>query len=291
MMPDKIYQPARGRLAIIAGGGDFPLDIFHSALQQGFQPRFFALRGFASRNVRNQADTVMVDMLNPSGLIAALRAFAPEAVVLAGFVNRPNPSVLLSAFSALRHQDELKQVIGQGDDHLLTKVIRLIEDHGFPVIGVDQVAPDLLCPEGVLTNTTPDQGALLAIETGFQLLQQLSPFDCGQATVCQGQRVLAIEGPEGTDAMIKRTRPRFSLFSSSSNAPTAKVLIKTAKAGQTRRVDLPAVGPRTIENCRKAGISGLALGAGSVVLIDKQAMIKSANAAGLFIIGMGALHG
>ena len=80
--------------------------------------------------------------------------------------------------------------------------------------------------------------------------------------VCQGLRVLAVD----------ETTPR--------------ILVKTAKSSQDRRVDLPAVGSRTIENCVKAGFSGLALGAGSVVMIDRAAMIREADRAGLFIVGV-----
>lgn len=290
-MPDHLHRPVTGRLAILAGGGAFPMEVFEASRRLGFDPAFFALRGFADRSIWNHPSANPVDMLNPSELIAQLKLYNPVGVVLAGYVSRPNPSVLLSAFAALRHQDELKQVLGEGDDHVLSRVIRLLEDHGLKVLGVDAVAPDLLCPEGLLTTYAPDDHAFLAINTGLSLLDQLSPFDCGQATVCQGQRVLAIEGPEGTDAMIARTRSKRSFFRLSPRETAVKVLIKTAKRNQDRRADLPAIGPRTIQSCRKAGLSGIALGAGSVILIERKRMIAEANQAGLFIIGLKAARG
>ena len=285
MMPDSAPSVGR-RLAIIAGGGDFPFEVFQSSLRHGYQPRFFALRGFAGKQVRAEPGTQLVDMLHPSDLIARLRQFDPAGIVLAGHVSRPNPTLLMSAFSALRHQDELRQVFGEGDDHVLTRVIRLLEDHNLTVLGVDAVAPDLLCPPIVLTRKAPVDSEYRAIHNGFALLDALSPFDCGQAMVCQGQRVLAVEGLEGTDRMIKRTAPRRRWFRLIPDETTPRILVKTAKSSQDRRADLPAVGPRTIENCVKAGFSGLALGAGSVVMIDRAAMIREADRAGLFIVGV-----
>lgn len=285
MMPDSV-PPADRRLAIIAGGGDFPLEVYQASLRQGYQPRFFALRGFANSRVRAHHGTLTVDMLDPSVLIATLRQYAPAGVVLAGHVSRPTPSLLISAYSAMRHHDELRQIFAEGDDHVLTRVIRLLEDHGFAVLGIDKVAPDLLCPHGVLTQKEPSLSDWQAIHNGFALLETLSPFDCGQAMVCQGQRILAIEGPEGTDAMIKRVAPRFRFLRFASEETTSKILVKTAKLAQDRRVDLPAVGPRTIQICLNSGLAGLALGAGSVVMIDRPAMISEADRAGLFIIGV-----
>jgi DUF1009 family protein len=292
MMPD-ITPSADRRLAIIAGGGDFPFEVYQSSLLQGYQPCFFALRGFAGKQVRALHGTQLVDMLDPNDLIARLRAFAPSGIVLAGHVSRPDPILLLSAFSALRNQNELRQVLGEGDDHVLTRVIRLLEDHGFAVLGIDAVAPDLLCPQAVLTRKAPDEADIQAIGNGFALLDALSPFDCGQGMVCQGQRVLAVEGHEGTDRMIKRTAPPSRWFRFGPAETTPRILVKTAKLTQDRRADLPAVGPRTIRNCIKAGFSGLALGAGSVVMIDRAEMIRQADRAGLFIVGVsdGGIHG
>lgn len=291
MMPDNAPSVGR-RLAIIAGGGDFPLEVYQASLRQGYQPCFFALRGFASQQVRAQQGTQQVDMLNPVDLLGRLRVFAPDAVVLAGHVSRPDPIVLVSAFSALRNRDELRQVFGEGDDHVLTRVIRLLEEHGFAVLGIDAVAPDLLCPYAVLTRKSPDKLEIQAIENGFALLDAMSPFDCGQAMVCQGQRVLAVEGHEGTDRMIKRTAPSLRWFRFGAAETSSRILIKTAKLTQDRRADLPAVGPRTIRNCIKAGFSGLALGAGSVVLIDRAEMVREADRAGLYIAGFtGGTHG
>jgi len=291
MMPDRPLSAGR-RLAIIAGGGDFPFEVYQAGLRQGYQPCFFALRGFATQQVRAQQGTQRVDILNPGDLMARLRDFAPDGVVLAGHVSRPDPMLLVSAFSALRHRNELRQVFGEGDDHVLTRVIRLLEEHGFAVLGIDAVAPDLLCPQAVLTRKSPDKLEIQAIENGFALLDALSPFDCGQAMVCQGQRVLAVEGLEGTDRMIKRTAPALRWFRFGAAETSPRILVKTAKLAQDRRADLPAVGPRTIRNCIKAGFSGLALGAGSVVMIDRAEMVREADRAGLFIVGFaGGTHG
>lgn len=275
-------------LAIVAGGGVFPVEVARHARSNGFDPVFFALKGFASRTVSDEAKTVWVDLLKPHDVLAALKALRPAGVVLAGHVRRPGAHLMVSAFSQIKQSSELLALLAQGDDHLLRGALQALEQEGLTLLGIDEVAPGLLCPAGTLGSVLPQSDEIeRMIVTGFGLLRALSPFDCGQAAVLEGGRVLAIEGPEGTDRMLKRCRPRLHwLFPAK---PVAKrLLFKAAKQGQERRVDLPAVGPRTIDACAKAGIAGLALQAGSVVLIEREEMIRRADAQGLFITGVKA---
>ena len=103
------------------------------------------------------------------------------------------------------------------------------------------------------------------------MLAALSPYDLGQAVVVAGDRVLAVEGPEGTDRMLARARALGRRpFGFGRRRCRATVLVKAPKAGQDLRVDLPAVGPRTVRNAARAGCVGLALEAGGTLVIDRE---------------------
>jgi DUF1009 family protein len=67
------------------------------------------------------------------------------------------------------------------------------------------------------------------------------------------------------------------------------ILVKAAKPGQDRRVDLPAIGPRTIKTAKAAGLVGIAVLAGEVVLIHRRLLKQDADRAGLFILGVNPL--
>ena len=68
--------------------------------------------------------------------------------------------------------------------------------------------------------------------------------------------------------------------------PPGGVLVKAAKTGQDMRVDLAASGPRTIRNAAASGLSGVALGAGIALMIEREAMIAEADRLGLFLVGV-----
>jgi DUF1009 family protein len=91
-----------------------------------------------------------------------------------------------------------------GDDHLLTSISRLFEHEGFRLLGIKDVASDVLMPEGSVTRAVPDQDAEADIARGRDVLRALSPFDIGQATVVIDGHVVGIEDIEGTDGLLAR---------------------------------------------------------------------------------------
>lgn len=271
-------------VAILAGSGDLPLLVADRLTAAGRAHRILAFRGFAERALRGRADAV-VDLLDIKGALEWLDRWRPAAVTLAGGVSRPGPSAILSAFSLVRNRREIAAVVQRGDDQLLRGVLDILEEKGHRLVGVHELAPDLLAVSGLYGQHQPSESDRLAIGVGMNLLSGLSAYDVGQAAVVAGERVLAIEGPEGTDRMIARAGAvvRPLLFRS----PSLKgVLVKRAKRGQDIRVDLPAIGPRTIKAAARAGLSGLAVETQRTLVLSRAATVAEADRLGLFLIGI-----
>ena len=271
-------------LALVAGAGRLP-ELVAASLDRARRPfRVLAVRGFTERAMRRRADAV-VDLLDIPGTLRILKDWAPAAVVPAGGVTRPSPAALLTAAHAVRNRDILKSLAG-GDDRLLRAVLSLLEENGHQVLGVHEVAPDLLGRPGRLGRLAPDADAALSIATGRAMLGALSPFDVGQAAVVAAERIIAVEGPEGTDRMLARARALGRKPFGRGRALPATVLVKAPKLGQDLRIDLPAIGPRTVHRAAEAGCAGLAIGAGHTLVIDGPETVAAADAAGLFLIGV-----
>ena len=101
--------------------------------------------------------------------------------------------------------------------------------------------------------------------------------DIGQTIVVKDKTVVAVEAMEGTDACIRRA---------GEIAGSGCVVIKVARPRQDLRFDIPVIGPRTMESLRKAGAQVLALEAGKTLLLDKETLIKEADASQLVITGL-----
>jgi DUF1009 family protein len=167
-----------------------------------------------------------------------------------------------------------------GDDGLLSALIRELErSEGFRVIGADDLLPYLLAPVGVYGAQEPDERAMGDIEEGLRAARATGAQDAGQAAVVQQGRVLCVEGRAGTDDMLEQAAEARS-------AGPGGVLVKVSKPGQETRADLPTIGVTTVEAARAAGLSGIAVEAGGTLIVDRAAVIKAADSAGLFIIGI-----
>jgi DUF1009 family protein len=273
-----------GPIVILAGSGQLPVLLSDCLRRQGRDHRIVAIRGFAALEMRAQADCV-VDLMDVQRTMRLLEEWRPSAVTLAGAVNRPRPSAILNTFSLYRSRRELAAIINSGDNRLLRGVVEVLEGRGYQVVGAHDLAPELLAPAGHFTRATPSTCDKAAIATGFSVIDDVAAHDIGQACVVVGERVLAIEGPEGTDQMLARVRGFRRLWSRPRVEPGG-TLVKTAKRGQDLRVDLPAIGPRTIVNVQKAGLRGVAIGAGATFILEQERTIETADRLGLFLVAL-----
>jgi DUF1009 family protein len=272
-----------GPVAILAGSGDLPLLLADALAAAGRECRILAFRGFASRPLRARAD-VCVGLLDAKSTLAWLDRTAPACVTLAGGLQRPDARALLDAYSALRSRSELQELLSRGDDNLLRAAMRLLEERGFRLVGLRELAPGLLAQAGAYGRHAPAPPDMLTIEVGMQLLASLSPYDVGQAAVLAGRRVVAIEGPEGTDRMLARARAlrRGGILR---RMERGGVVVKAPKVAQDLRVDLPAVGPRTVANAARAGLAGVAIASGLTVVLNREETVREADRLGLFLFG------
>jgi DUF1009 family protein len=170
-----------------------------------------------------------------------------------------------------------------GDDHLLTRVAGLLAEHGFHLLGAHEVAPEILMPEGDFGSRGPTAADRDDIAYGLEFLHAAGTFDVGQAVVVAGRHILAVEAAEGTDQMLARVA---QLRANGRIRSQGGVLVKAPKPGQDRRVDLPTVGPDTVEGAARAGLSGIAVVAGATIAAQAERMRQLADQNKMFVMGM-----
>jgi UDP-2,3-diacylglucosamine hydrolase len=272
-------------VGVIAGGGAMPFAVAESLKARGLDPILFALKGVcdpaAAERFRHHWITV-------GQYGRAKKLFRQENcrnLVFIGTLVRPSLSEIRLDWATLGIMGRVWSAYRGGDDHLLSGVGRIFEQDGFRLLGLKEVAPDLLMPEGCVTRRMPDQSATSDIARGREVLRALGPFDIGQATVVIDNHIMGVEGIEGTDELLSRIAGLRA--GGRIRAPVGRgVLVKAPKSGQDLRFDLPTVGSRTVEGIAAAGLAGLAVIAGNTVVADPQAMIEAADTAGLFIAGL-----
>jgi UDP-2,3-diacylglucosamine hydrolase len=272
-----------GPLAIIAGGGTLPSALAAAALAKGRPVHVLAIRGEAEASISRFPHT-WLKWGEVGKLFATLDEHRCRDLVILGTVTRPDLANVKFDFGAIRNLPFLLSLGVGGDDHVLTSVVRFIEGKGYRVRGAGEIAPELLAGEGALGAKAPSPEDQSDIDLGFRTVAALGSLDVGQAVVVNKGRVLAIEAAEGTDAMLARCA-ELGRNGSSRRRGLSGVLVKGPKPGQEERVDMPTIGPGTVAHAAAAGLAGIAVAAGRLLIAERAATIAAADSEGLFLFG------
>lgn len=275
----------QGRLAIVAGSGLLPHFVAEAAREAGENPFIFRLRN-ESDQTWDDFDNAVIGVGDMAGISALLKANGIDRVVLSGGVKR-RPGlgeIRVNLRSLMRLPMALRTLLAGGDDAVLKMAITLIESQGCRVIGAHEIAPDLLAEAGPLGKFAPSNEDMRDIARAAEAAEALGRLDVGQGAVSIGGRIVALEGVEGTDAMLRRVERlrREGRISSSRKG----VLVKLCKPQQDVRADLPAIGRSTIENAKNAGLAGIAVEAGRALVIERAEVLRAADEAGIFVCGI-----
>ena len=271
------------RLGLIAGGGDLPLAIAARCEAEGRPLFVIRLTGFADPHLVRYPG-VECGMAEIGKSLAALKAAGCGAVCFAGIVARPDFKSLKPDLKGATLLPGIIAAATRGDDALLRKILSIFEAEGYAVEGADDILGGETLPAGALGAVSPTTEHLTDLRKALHVAEKAGELDIGQgAVVCDGL-VLAVEAQEGTDAMLTRVAGLPADLRGTTGAAKG-ALGKAPKPIQDLRVDMPVIGARTLELAAAAGLAGVGGVSGHLILIDRPAVIATADRLGLFVWG------
>jgi len=274
-------------LGIIAGAGPFPGYVVRQCAARGIPHFVLALKGFADPDLLENAPQGWARLGAGRQSLRLLRQAGVTKLTMIGNVWRPSllqfwpDPVILGAMI----QIGWRALFG-GDDALIKAVIDVIEAKGFQVVPIESILPELLATEGCYGRIAPDAAAEQDIARGIEIAREVGRGDVGQGAVVEQGVVLARENTHGTDAMLAGLAGQ----ARHERKGPGGVLVKVAKPGQQRKVDLPTIGTGTVTAAAAAGLRGIAIEAGSALVVDRDRMVAAADEAGLFVVGVRAVE-
>lgn len=269
-------------VAILAGGGALPTIVAAAATRNGRPVLVIGIRGEADHAITAYPHK-WVDWGDVGRLLSALRAHRARELVMVGRIGvRPNFEELDLDRVGRFARRAITRIFRGGDNSVLSGAVRLFESRGFRIIGAHEVARELVVSAGWMTRT---QGIAADIGDGdqaFSAAKAIGAMDVGQAAVAIDGRIVALEGAEGTDGMLERV----AVLRRSGKLTTRQrsgVLAKCAKPHQDLRVDMPTIGPETVAAAAAAGLAGIVVEAGRVMIAERETTIRKADGLGLFM--------
>ncbi len=262
------------RLAILAGKGALPQIIARSHPDALFV-YFEAVPVELPSNDRFQASFERI-----GELFAGLKEAGVTELVFAGGLDRPDLDSGRFDSRMRELAPRISAAIQSGDDELLRIVAGLFEQEGFSIRGAHELVAGLTAEPGLLAGPAPSAADRGDAQRAYMIVSALGALDVGQGAVVAGGQVLGIETAQGTDAML-----RFVAETSPKLRPGAKgVLVKASKPGQDLRFDMPAIGPDTISTAARAGLAGIVVESGKVLLLERARILHAAKESDLFLL-------
>ena len=258
-------------LGVIAGGGSLPLRVVQAASAIGRPVHVVVLEGHGDPAAYVGRSHVTLRWGLAAQMLSWLKQQGVREVVLAGNVARPSLLSLRPDAASMKLIGRIGRAAFNGDDSILRAVMKVLAEEGFEVLGAQALLSGLLPQAALLAGPMPDDVARADIARGLAVCHAIG------AVVVQQGLVLGVEAIEGTDALMLRA-------GALRREGPAPILIKAPKPAQSSLVDLPTIGPKTVETARAAGLRGLAFQAGGTILLERDTTIAAAEAAGIFLL-------
>ena len=256
-------------LALIAGTGALPGIVARAQTQA---PIICALKEHTPPDLTVQKEFRLETL---GTLLADLKAAGVQDVCFVGAIRRPSIDPTAIDDATLPLLATLKEALGQGDDGALRAVLGLFEQADFKIRSAAELVSGLLPPAGVLSQTQPSDETRADAKRAASLMRRLSRADVGQACAVKKGQVLSIEGFFGTDWMLQSLVQRTD--------GVGGLLFKAPKSGQDRRIDLPTIGPETVDAAARAGLDGIVIEAGGVIVLDREEVCRRCDESALFL--------
>ena len=213
-----------------------------------------------------------------------------DLVLIGSIRTRPDFKGIKLDFATMRSLKDILAIVVGGDSDVLSGAVKFFEKRGYRVVGAHEVAGDLVAPPGPMGRHAPGRAEQRDVQRAMRAARAIGALDAGQAAVAVNGRIVALEAAEGTDGMLERVSALRSAGRIRWDG-RAGVLAKCAKPQQDIRVDMPAIGLRTVDAVIAIGLAGIAVEAGRVMIVDRDAAVRKADAGGVFLLGEAAPDG
>ncbi len=261
-------------MGVIAGSGEFSLLACKQARKQGYRCITAGIEGQADSKLKNVSDVfAWFDISNLLDVVPFFKKSGVTKVVFAGKIDH------LLIMKPKKLSRSVLGLLARGKDRspsaILKTAIDYLAGHGIEVIDTTTFITTAVCAPGVLSKKRPSRAIMDNIEFGWDIARKTADLDIGQTVIVKNKAIVAIEGIEGTDKAIRRSRDL---------AGKNTVVVKVCRTIQDTRIDLPAIGLETIKSLVSSECAALCFEAEKMPFFQKEESIELANAHNIVIL-------
>ena len=259
-------------IGLIFGETDFPVQILKKIKKKKLK---YLIIDLTKGKFKKERYSYNVSIGQFGKIIKILKGHKCKKVLFAGKVNKPNFSKLRLDLKGIYYIPRIIKSSKLGDAAILKEIIKILKQEGISTISSLTFNPELALKRGNYSKIVPNKEDKIDIKKAITTLNGLGKYSFSQGVVVRNRKVIAIEGREGTQKMLKKCRNK--------KFKSIGVLVKFPKKKQDLRIDLPTIGFKTLTQCKSAGLKGIVLKRKQNIFLERKKCISFAHKNKMFI--------
>ena len=260
-------------IGLIFGETNFPKEILKKIKRKKI--KYLIIDLTKSRTFKKEKYSHPVFIGQFGKIIKILKDHKCKKVLFAGKVKKPNFLKLKLDFKGAYYIPRIIKSSKLGDAAILKEIIKILKQDKISTVSSLTFNPELALRKGNYSKTRPNKDDKIDIKKAITTLNRLGKYNFSQGAVVRNKKVIAIEGKDGTQKMLRKCK--------SKKFKAKGVLVKFPKKKQDLKVDLPTIGLKTLVQCKSAGLKGIVLKNKQNVFLERKKCIIFANNNKMFI--------
>ncbi len=259
-------------IGLIFGETHFPIEVLKKIKKKNLK---YLIIDLTVGKFKKDKNSYRVSIGQFGKIIKILKNNKCKKVLFAGKVKKPNFSKLKLDLKGLYYIPRIIKSSKLGDAAILKEIIKILKQEGISTVSSLTFNPELTLKKGTYSKVKPNKQDKIDIKKAITTLNRLGKYNFSQGTVVRNKKVVAIEGKNGTQKMLKKCK--------SKKHKNNGVLVKFPKKKQDLKVDLPTIGLKTLIQCKSAGLKGIVLKNKQNIFLERKKSIVFANKNKMFV--------
>ena len=262
-------------IGLFLGENQLPLEILNKIKKNKI--KYFIIDLTKNNRFKKDKNSFFINIGKFGKILELIKSKNCKKVLFAGNIIKPTISKLKLDFKGIYYIPRIIKAAKLGDAAILKELIKILSENKIIVIKLNKFNPELTLKKGCYTKSKPSGSHIKSIKNGIKYLKKVNSYNHTQALVIDNNKIISLEKRSGTKQMLKSIRK---------TKDKSAILIKIPKSKQDLRADLPTIGIDTLKDCKKAGITGIAIKANQNIFLNRDKSIKFANNNKIFIVAI-----
>ena len=254
-------------IGLIFGDTDFPKEILKTIKKRKI--KYLVIDLSKSKRFKRDEKSYLVSIGQFGKILNILKENNCKKVLFAGKVDKPKFSKLKLDLKGIYYIPRIIKASKLGDAAILKEIIKILAQNKIKTENSLTFNPELSLKKGNYSKIKPNKQDQLDIKKAIKTLNKLRQYNFSQGAVVRNEKVVFIEGKDGTKKMLEKSR--------SKKFRNHGVLVKLPKKKQDLRIDLPTIGLETLKQSKATGLKGIVVKSKQHIFLNKSKCINFAN--------------